>query len=224
MDITSLARAVIINIDKGGPPLQCHFNPNEYRLSKQNTWTPGGNGGQNVSDYEFGGGQPETLQMKLLFDTYAEQQDVRKLFTDRLLALMLVDETLRDRTTHKGRPPRVRFQWGASWSFAAVITSINQHFTLFLANGMPVRATVDVVFQQFKDDTIFPWQNPTSGGTGGERVWTVTEGDTLRSIAYREYGDVSQWRFIADANRLTTVRRLRPGTKLRIPSRRRPSR
>ena len=31
-------------------------------------------------------------------------------------------------------------------------------------------------------------------------------------------GDASRWRLIAQANRLTTVRRLRPGTMLEIPN------
>jgi len=75
-----------------------------------------------------------------------------------------------------------------------------------------------VTFQQIKDAALFPPQNPTSGGVGGERVWVVNEGDTLAWIAYREYGDSNQWRRIADANRLTQVRRLVPGTVLEIPN------
>src|SRR6266567_3043413 len=111
----------------------------------------------------------------------------------------------------KGRPPRVQFQWGEAFSFDAVITSITQKFTLFKENGVPVRATLDVGFQQIKDELDYPNQNPTSGGIGGGREWTVKEGDTLASIAYEEYGDSNKWRPIADANRLTQVRRLRPG-------------
>jgi nucleoid-associated protein YgaU len=81
-----------------------------------------------------------------------------------------------------------------------------------------VRATLDVAFQQIKDENLFPKQNPTSGGVGGERVWTVKEGDTLAWIAYSEYGDSGQWRLIADANHLLRVRALRPGTVLEIPN------
>jgi hypothetical protein len=220
MEVTGLAKAVIINVDSGDPPITCHFNPTEYSLSKQNNWSPTETGGSNMPQLEFGGGQPGTLQMELLFDTYMQQKDVRKVYTDRLMALMLVDEQLRDPETGRGRPPRVRFQWGTTMSFEAVITSITQRFTLFLANGMPVRAKVSVTFQQIKDDNLFPRQNPTSGGTGGERVWTVKQGDTLRTIAYSEYGDVAHWRLIADANRLDRVRQLIPGTRLQIPSRR----
>jgi hypothetical protein len=130
---------------------------------------------------------------------------------------MMVDETLQDPKSMKGRPPKVRFQWGASWSFDAVIASISQKFTLFLPDGTPVRATLDVAFQQIQDEKLFPKQNPTSGGVGGERFWTVGDGDTLAWIAYKEYGDANRWRLIADANRLRQVRRLMPGIVLVIP-------
>ena len=222
---TGLAKAQIINLDTpGSMPTSCMFNPKEYSFAKQNNWTVGDAKGANMPPIEFGGGQPATLQMQLFFDTYAEGQDVRAAYTDAIWQLMLVDNRLKDPKTGKGRPPKVRFQWGAAWSFDAVITSITQSFSLFLPDGTPVRATLDVAFQQVKDgfqrlrDTrTFPRQNPTSGGDGGGRLWTVREGDTLAWIAYKEYGDATAWRRIADTNRLSQVRRLRPGTVLEIP-------
>lgn len=217
-DAAGLARATIVNLDTPGAPIQCMFNPKEYAFSKQNRWQPGQTKGTNVPRLEFGGGQPATLQMQLFFDTYESRKDVRKEYTEEIWRLMMVDETLKDPKNKKGRPPKVRFQWGSAWSFDAVITSINQKFLLFLPNGTPVRATMDVSFQQIQDDGVFPKQNPTSGGSGGERVWVVREGDTLAWIAYREYGDATQWRRIADANGLTKVRRLAPGLVLEVPN------
>ena len=218
MDGTSLAHAKIINLDGGGSPIECMFNPKEYSFSKRNQWTAGKSKGSNMPQLEFGGGQPATLQMQLFFDTYAAGKDVRKEFTDSIWQLMMVDQKLKDPKNKKGRPPKVRFQWGSAWSFDAVITSVTQKFTLFLSDGTPVRAALDVTFQQIKDAALFPPQNPTSAGAGGERVWVVNEGDTLAWIAYKEYGDSNQWRRIADANRLTQVRRLVPGTALEIPN------
>ncbi|HEX5546947.1 MAG TPA: hypothetical protein VFX24_06010 [Ktedonobacterales bacterium] len=218
MDGASLAHAKIINLDGGGSPIECMFNPKEYSFSKRNQWTAGKSKGSNMPQLEFGGGQPATLQMQLFFDTYAEGKDVRKEYTDSIWQLMMVDQKLKDPKNKKGRPPKVRFQWGSAWSFDAVITSVNQKFTLFLSDGTPVRATLDVSFQQIKDAALFPPQNPTSAGAGGERVWVVNEGDTLAWIAYKEYGDSNQWRRIADANRLTQVRRLVPGMALEIPN------
>jgi nucleoid-associated protein YgaU len=213
----SLAAASIINVDSGGAPIKCHFNPKEYTFSKSNSWKSGDTKGANVPPLEFEKGQPATLQLQLLFDTYAERADVRQKYTDALWRLMLVDESLKDKKNKKGRPPKVRFQWGQTWSFEGVIEKLTQKFTLFLPDGTPVRATVDVGFRQIKDDSLYPRQNPTSGGVENVRLWTVQDGDTLAWIAYKEYGDPQEWRRIAEANRMTRVRRLRPGTVLEVP-------
>jgi nucleoid-associated protein YgaU len=212
------------------------FNPKEYSFSKQNSWPPSQTKGTNVGQFEFGSGQPATLQMQLFFDTYAnvkngaadggQPKDVRKEYTEAIWEMMKVDPklgSLNDKPgspskNKKGRPPVVIFQWGSTWSFKAVITSISERFTLFLPDGTPVRSTLDVTFQQVQDKHDHPATNPTSGGVGGERVWTVSEGDTLAWIAYKEYGDSNRWRLIADANRLTKVRQLTPGMLLEIPN------
>lgn len=217
-----LARATIRNNEGGGVPIECLFNPNEYTFSKSNNWSMGQVKGKNMPRLEFSVGQPATLQMQLFFDTWskardgAEPEDVRA-YTYPIWDLMRIDPKLADKKHKLGRPPSVHFQWGESWSFDAVITQITMKYTMFHSNGAPVRATMDVTFQQYDDPQNHPRQNPTSGGRDGGRLWTVREGDTLAWIAHREYGDPNLWRRIADANRLTEVRRLRPGTVLEVP-------
>ncbi len=217
---TSLAPASILNVSRKGKPIRCMFNPKEYTFTKQNTWSPSKTPGKNTPPLQFGGAQPAALQMQLFFDTYEEGKDVRKVYTDAIWELMWLDPALADKKNKLGKPPVVRFQWGQSWSFDAVITSITQKFTLFTPHGIPVRATLDVTFMQVRDEKFYTGQkqNPTSGGEGAQRVRTVQDGDTLAWIAYQEYGDPTLWRGIADANGLTRVRRLTPGTVLLIPT------
>jgi nucleoid-associated protein YgaU len=219
-----VSKAEIINLENK-ESLKCHFNPNVYTFDKKNNWAPDQKTGGNMPPIVFGGGTPATLTMELLFDTYSDAapgqkpEDVRTKYTDKLWKLMLVDPKLKDKKSKKGRPPRVKFIWGKTWSFEGVITSLQQKFTMFWPeNGVPVRATVQVSFLQSKDEAALAKQNPTSAGLGGERLWTVTDGDTLGLIAYREYGDTSLWRLIAEANRLDDVRRLIAGTVLVIPN------
>ncbi|HTI52453.1 MAG TPA: hypothetical protein VL475_15925 [Planctomycetaceae bacterium] len=219
---SAIAKASILRLDKQNRPcesIDVMFNPKELTFSKQNSWKQGANPKTNLPDCEFSGGGPASLKLQLFFDTYADGKDVRRAFTDRIYNLTLVDPSLKDKKNGKGRPPTVRFQWGSTIGFDAVITSLDQHFTLFLPNnGVPVRAILDVTFSQVKDELFYPPQNPTSGGVGGERVWTVREGDTLAWIAFTEYGSPNEWRRIADSNRLTQVRRIPPGTVLVIPN------
>jgi predicted Zn-dependent protease len=230
MSTSSMARAVIINLDQNDEQVECMFNPAEYTFKKENSWNAGGNVGRDLPQIEFSSGQPTTLQMQLFFDTYSgrpdvrsggaqsSRKDVRIEYTEKIWKLMLVDQKLSDAKTGKARPPIVRFQWGKSWTFDAVITSITQRFSLFLEDGTPVRAILDVVFQQVRDTQQFRPQNPTSGGVGGERLWTVKAGDTLPWIAHKTLGNAGKWPLIAIANRLERVRRLAPGTILVIPN------
>ncbi len=53
-------------------------------------------------------------------------------------------------------------------------------------------------------------------GIAGHKVFIVKLGDTIDSIAAREYGDPKTWRFIADTNNLDDPKDLRPGQALII--------
>jgi Contractile injection system tube protein/LysM domain len=220
----SLAKAYILPLEgrEKNNKVACLFNPKEYTFSKQNNWQRTNQSKTDAPSLEFSGGQPTSLKIQLLFDTYHKAkgvgsvEDVR-VHTGRLWGLMLIDPELKDPKSKSGRPPKVRFMWGQTWTFDAVISSISQQFTMFMPDGLPVRATLDVSFEQLRDENQLKAQNPSSGGIGGERLWTVRDGDSLERIAFETLGDATQWRQIADANRLTSIRRLAPGQVLVIP-------
>jgi len=197
-------------------PIYCLFNPNEYTFTKHNDWRQVASLGKNLSVLKFAGGKSQTLKMKLFFDTYAIGEDVRDT-TKRIWKLMEINPKLIDPKTDKGRPPIVMFHWGTTWSFKAVITDISQTYTMFRYDGVPVRATLDVTFLQAEDAAIYEPQNPTTRGQAGYKQRVVNEGDTIDWIAHEEYGDSTQWRFIADTNNLDDPLRLKPGQVLAIP-------
>ena len=199
--------ATIVNLGTD-EKIGCMFRPKEYSLTKTNTWTKKDVKEGNVPKYDFGGGQPFKLTMELFFDTYEKAQDVRN-HTNKIWKLMEVPKDEKE-------PPRCQFMWGKFWSFKAVITSINQKFTLFLANGTPVRSTLNVTFQQVFEEGKYPSQNPTTYSKPGYKMRRVREGDTLDLIAYQEYGDAAQWRQIADVNHLDSPMKLRAGQMLAI--------
>ncbi|MFQ5826799.1 MAG: peptidoglycan-binding protein [Dehalococcoidia bacterium] len=210
-----LAKATITNLDTK-KSIECMFRPKEYTFSKTNSWTRGEVRGGNTPQLEFSGGQPTALTMELFFDTYEDGKDVRKAYTNAIWDLMMVNPQTKDPKTHQGRPPLCEFRWGSMWSFKAVITSISQKFTLFLPDGTPVRATLNVSFQQVEEQGLYPRQNPTTGGGYGYKARVVKEGESIDWIAYDEYGDPALWRFLADTNNLENPTRLETGQVLAI--------
>ena len=214
-----LAKATISNLDDpGARPIEVLFNPTEYSMSKSNTWQQVKVVGSNVPRLEFTSGGAITLSLKdLTFDTYEDGTDVRR-YTDKFLALTKISPKTVDRVTGIGRPPRVLFSWGRDVKFESVVTSLSIDFTLFNADGMPVRAKMSISLQESKDAGEKPAQNPTSKGTMGQKVYIVKPGDTLDRIAYEELGDSGLWREIADNNRLDNPMALKPGLPLAIPS------
>lgn len=215
---SKLEKASIYNVDTDQEVVKCLFNPTEYTFTKTNSWQPARVMGQNLPIAQFLGGGAWTLTMSLFFDSYGDDDpaDIRD-HTEKVVKLMKIDPKLKDPKNKEGRPPRVLFRWGQSWSFKAVISSITQRFTLFLPNGTPVRATLDVTFQQVEEDGTYPKTNPTSYAEV-QKVHVVVPGETIDAIAFEEYGDSALWKLIADHNELDDPLRLRPGQRLAIPA------
>jgi hypothetical protein len=209
------------------------FNPSEYKITKANKYNPSANKGGNVPKWEFAGGDPRVVVLELFFDSYLPRENsqgkkvkVPDLRTEvnKLFSFMVVDETLKaqdGRDSHMGRPPRCRLEWAreSKYHFSCYITHCEVRYTMFTPNGEAVRATATLHLQEAVDPTKPGGTNPTSRGEPGRRMWTIQEGDRLDWIAYREYGDASEWRRIAVANRLFNPLDLRPGMVLAIPPR-----
>lgn len=210
----SYAEATIKNLTDGDE-VKCLFRPKEYTFKKTNEWKPGKVVGLTMKPPKFTGGQPMTLDMELFFDTYEAKTDVRT-NTNGLWRMMKTTEKKKDGDTKRSEPPHVEFRWGQSWSFKAVITSIQQKFTLFLPDGTPVRSTVQISFLQAEEDGKYPGQNPTSGAREGYAVHVVKEGESIDWIAFSEYGNSNAWRHLAAANGLDEPEKLRPGQRLLI--------
>lgn len=185
------------------------FNPTEYSLEIANSFQEAAPPGLSNPIIQFVNGQTQVLTMDLLFDTYTDGggEDVSER-TRQLTDLVHVDGDLH-------APPTVRFSWGV-FLFDAVMEKVSQRFTMFLADGTPVRATLSVTFTQYR--TIQDQLEQPRRNSADKTKHRVVEGpDSLWLLADREYGDVAHWRTIARANRIDDPRRLAAGTVLVLP-------
>lgn len=120
--------------------MDVHFNPESYSITTH---------GKAVNKQDAGGGvkaQPvdqcrQTLTMKLVFDTYEKQLSVRE-YTDKLVDIVNSYKKLNETKSI----PNCKFVWG-TLIFRGYMTSIKQDFTMFLPDGKPVRANVDITIE-----------------------------------------------------------------------------
>ena len=198
----------------GGQPIQCAFNPQEYSITKTNVWTIKPVTGTDTPKPEFGGGMPWTIRVQLLLDSSLLGPD--KSIKDDAIKLLKMMETGGGGGGGGSAPPFVTFKWGSIESPKMVGSSLSIRFILFRPNGEPSRALVDLELTQ--SEQAQPGQNPTTRAIAGMKVHTVTDGDSLQSIAYTNYGDATRWRTLAEANGIDNPLTLRRGLQLSIPS------
>ncbi len=197
-------------------PIQVEFNPAAYNLSSSIQYSEKNIPGLDGPIGQYIAGNSTTLNVTLFFNTYNPPTldnpeeggtDVTK-YTKRIRNLTLIDGTLH-------RVPRVTFSWG-SIQFTGIITDVKESYTMFLADGMPVRAKVDVDFKSVYDISTGKRMSPLES-PDRTKIKTVTQGDSLWSIAAQEYEDPEKWKVIAKENGILNPLELFPGQTLRLP-------
>jgi nucleoid-associated protein YgaU len=183
------------------------FNPEEYTLNKDINYARIGVPGLNSPVLQFVHGNLQTLEMELFLDTYEAHADVRPL-TRRVTDLLNIDAQ-----THA--PPVLLFTW-SSLSFTCVLAKVSQRFMMFLPDGTPVRARLQVTFNELVDPLLqaMAQKNQTADYT---KVHIVLQGETLSTVAAKAYENPALWRPIAVVNGIDDPRALEAGHRLVIP-------
>lgn len=210
------ARIVNTHNDVAFPVL---FNPEQYTLDRKNSFAQITVHGLSSPLLQFSHGELKSLQMELFFDSREKHtestvtrtgvnSDVR-IVLDKFLELMDINADLH-------APPVLLFIWG-SLKFQCVLVSASQQFTMFREDGCPLRAKVNVTFNEYVNRELeaLTISRKTADYT---KTHQVAQGETLSGIAQSAYGDATLWRPIALRNELSNPRWLQVGMKLIIPS------
>ncbi|TGD76180.1 LysM domain-containing protein [Mangrovimicrobium sediminis] len=234
---TAKAPAVIIaDWGQGGQETyEVQYNPKEFSLEKSLQHGEINIPGLDAPLQQFVRGQAEKLSVELFFDTTENGtgKDATSVtdHTDRIYKLAKVENS-----SHA--PAVVTFCWNSKFpgsslsygeqgggasgnqtrnSFVGVVESVRQQFTLFSAEGVPLRATVNLVLKEFRtlDEQLKQMRLNSPDRTHSH---PVSDGETLATIAARYYGRGGRWRHIADANSVADPRRLGAGRTLTVPA------
>ncbi|MBN0047611.1 LysM peptidoglycan-binding domain-containing protein [Streptomyces actuosus] len=196
--------------------LNLRFNPTTLQLRKTTEWrrSPSRMAGASALP-EFVGSGPRELSLEVFLDATATHDNSVEQAVEKLMKGCV--PTPASLARKKPASPWVRFEWGTArtTSFDGVLSSLSVTYTLFDVDGSPLRATCALSVQEASVDP--PGQNPTSGARSARSTHLVVAGDSLAMLAWREYGDATAWRVIAEANGIDDPMALVPGTELVVP-------
>lgn len=215
-----LAKASL-RVDAGatkGEELSFLFNPTEYTIAKSATWNrPPAAGAKSATKPEFGGTNPQTVQMEIFFDGW-EKHDLT--ISEAVAKLIKwTKPTDESRSKDLPQPPVLVFDWGANKAlegYRGYLKSVSAKYTMFDTQGNPLRVSANITLEEVPTEPT--GQNPTSGSLYSRRTHVLSEGETLHWLSYREYGDPTLWRALAQFNEIDDPFRIPVGTRLLVPS------
>ncbi len=209
-----------------GTVIEVLYYPTEYSIEKSVSYSGSNNESkrrnktnQNAKSkldtpfLEYNGGNPGVIRIELFYDTYGQEIDDVRTYTDKISDLMKIDPKLH-------APPILEFIWGIEkqGSFVCVLESLSKKFTMFTLKKdypIPVRARLSLTLKEFK--LKFDEGETTKSSPDKTKVHVTQRGDSLWLIANKAYGNPKLWRPIADRNGIKNPRFLEPGKELIIP-------
>ena len=142
----TLAKAKLIPKDPGIKGIEFMFNPTELTFERvvevsDSKGARSEKDGQNKMAFSNTNPYKVTIN-KILFDTYETGENVVEKYVELFRrAVQFVDKLVGQK---KERPPLYIFTWGKNeYLKACFVEKLNYKLTMFLSDGMPVRAIID---------------------------------------------------------------------------------
>ena len=120
---------------------------------------------------------------------------------------------------YDGKIHRPRFLivfWGSEIKFLCVLSNVDINHTLFDPQGYPIRIKISATFVGYNSPASKFAQHKISS-TDLTHYKKITAGDRLDLLTYGIYNDSKYFFQVARANKLTTLRKLRPGSNISFP-------
>ncbi|TDR82772.1 CIS tube protein [Paludibacterium purpuratum] len=199
------------------PFISLQVNPSQVARAFTTCFTKSKPMGDAGAGRQFSHMQPGTLSFSTVFDGTGVIP--RPLFSllpinveDQIESLKLVVYDYKG-TAHQ--PNIVQIVWG-SQSFTGRLTRLNITYTLFRPSGSPLRATVELAFDEYISRKQRSLEISASSPDLSHMV-EVRDGDTLPLLCQRIYGDSRYYAEVARFNGLQRFRSLPPGLQLHFP-------
>jgi len=197
-DSFGMAQIKFVDGDNAPTTFDVMFNPKELSIDNSESDAP---------IMEFTAAEPQTMNFELMFDTFETKANVKEAFVDTLIKMCKVDSKLK-------RPPMVRFTY-AHVDFKGVITSVKTKYTLFLANGTPVRATCTLALTEADQALNKDQSKALKEASKKKKKGTTTQSGTAGRIDNVSAANGSTPRATGEKNNLDSLNNVPPGTNLK---------
>jgi len=173
--------------------------------------------GQPGTDPRYKSTAPEELKIEFILDGTKTMEG----YLDSLKTMEVTEQIQKftDCVQFDGKIHRPRFlivRWGSEVKFPCVLSHLEINYSLFKANGDPLRAKISATFLKYETEAaIFAANHISSPDLTHQRI--ARGGDRLDLLTYDIYDDSTYFLQVARANDLTSPRNLKAGTALFFP-------
>ena len=217
------AKAVIFVQGDKVDQIPVQFNPSDYSITSNAAYSQQTRRKDNEPVVNYNGTALSKLRVKLIFNSddflsaggLAKSAEKLLLGGDDMTKTINKISALTKIDGDKHQPPGCVFVWG-SLQFAGFVESVGVTYTMFDKSGKPLRATADLSMNGF-NSAVTEQKSPLLS-PDRTKARTMTEDNNIWNLAEKEYGDVREWRRIADANDIMNPLDIPVGTVLKVPS------
>lgn len=226
-------KAMIIAIGDGIDIIPVQFNPSQYSITDSAVYSQRERRKEDEPAVNYNGAMLSTLSAQLIFNSaeFTSVESIVNSINDTIKKLLDGDineiddgditgkinriANLTKIVGDKHQPPGCAFIWG-SLLFLGYVESVGVTYTMFDSSGRPISAVVNLTMRGF---------NGAAGERGNPllspdrtKARVMTEDASIWQMAEKEYGDVREWRRIAESNDIMNPLDIPVGKVLRVPS------
>lgn len=192
---------------------EADINPEKFTHNHSISYTEPTNASSEGNPPKFKSIAPESVSFSLQFDAtgiieMTQSRDVVAAI-EALKNIVYVYEGSIHRSNY------LLISWG-SFIFPCTLDSLNISYTMFKSDGTPLRASADVSFKSFLNETTRKLiAKKSSPDLTHQRM--LKEGFSLPILAKEVYNDPRYYFKLAQVNELDTFRGIKSGTKITLP-------
>jgi hypothetical protein len=201
--------------DGGKKDFKLPINPEHFTRSLKVERDTTKGSGNNQTNSKFVGTSPEELKIEFILDGTGTMEG----YLDSMKKMAVKDQLKKltdcvydyDGKIHS--PRYLKILYGSEIKMDCVLTSLDINYTLFNADGSPLRAKITASFLQYvAPKTRAKKERNSSPDLTHQRV--VKAGDRLDLLVFEVYDSPNYFLQVGRKNELTSVRKLTPGREL----------